>query len=116
MLSRVQTDCGWLQLFAQTTCLNQERTMQAERTYNVNVISQDLLLTPAEIKSRLPITPRAEEFVLQSRATLQRILDRQDPRLFIIVGPCSIHDLHAAHDYAQRLKQLATAVEDTLFI
>ena len=51
--------------------------MQAERTYNVNVISQDLLLTPAAIKSRLPITPRAEEFVLQSRATLQRILDRQ---------------------------------------
>ena len=90
--------------------------MQAERTYNVNVISQDLLLTPAEIKSRLPITPRVEEFVLQSRATLQRILDRQDPRLFIIVGPCSIHDLHAARDYAQRLKRLAAAVEDTLFI
>jgi 3-deoxy-7-phosphoheptulonate synthase len=90
--------------------------MQAERTYNVNVISQDLLLTPAAIKSRLPITPRAEEFVLQSRATLQRILDRQDPRLFVIVGPCSIHDLRAAREYAQRLKQLATAVEDTLFI
>src|SRR6266851_5267481 len=90
--------------------------MQAERTNNVNVISQDLLLTPAEIKRRLPITPRAEEFVLQSRDTLQRILDRQDPRLFVIVGPCSIHDLRAARDYAQRLKQLAAAVADTLFI
>ncbi len=90
--------------------------MQAERTNNVNVISQDLLLTPAEIKRRLPITPRAEEFVLQSRETLQRILDRQDPRLFVIVGPCSIHDLRAARDYAQRLKQLAAAVADTLFI
>ena len=90
--------------------------MQAERTYNVNVISQDLLLTPAEIKGRLPITSRAEEFVLQSRETLQRILDRQDPRLFVIVGPCSIHDLRAARDYAQRLKQLAAAVDDTLFI
>ena len=90
--------------------------MQAERTNNVNVISQDLLLTPAEIKRRLPITPRAEEFVLQSRDTLQQILDRQDPRLFVIVGPCSIHDLRAARDYAQRLKQLAAAVADTLFI
>ncbi len=90
--------------------------MQAERTNNVNVISQDLLLTPAEIKRRLPITPRAEEFVLQSRDNLQRILDRQDPRLFVIVGPCSIHDLRAARDYAQRLKQLAAAVADTLFI
>jgi 3-deoxy-7-phosphoheptulonate synthase len=90
--------------------------MQAERTYNVNVISQDLLMTPAEIKQRLPITPKAEEFVLQSRETLQRILDRQDPRLFVVVGPCSIHDLRAARDYAQRLKQLAEAVSDTLFI
>jgi 3-deoxy-7-phosphoheptulonate synthase len=90
--------------------------MQAERTNNVNVVSQDLLMTPAEIKSRMPITPKAEEFVLQSRETLQRILDRQDPRLFVIVGPCSIHDLRAAREYAQRLKQLAAAVSDTIFV
>ena len=90
--------------------------MQAERTYNVNVIAQDVLMTPAEIKKRLPITPQAEEFVLQSRAALQRIIDRQDPRLFVVVGPCSIHDLRAARDYAQRLKQLAAEVADTLFI
>lgn len=90
--------------------------MPTERTNNVNVLAQDLLLTPAEIKSRLPITPQAEEFVLQSRDTLQRILDRQDPRLFAIIGPCSIHDLRAARDYAQRLKKLAAAVADTIFI
>ena len=52
--------------------------MQAERTYNnVNVIAQDVLMTPAEIKKRLPITLQAEEFVLQGRETLQRIIDRQ---------------------------------------
>ena len=90
--------------------------MQAERTNNVNVIAQDVLMTPAEIKRRLPITPQAEEFVLQSRHTLQRIIDRQDPRLFVVVGPCSVHDLCAARDYAQRLKQLAAEVADTLFI
>ena len=83
--------------------------MQAERTYNVNVIAQDVLMTPAELKKRLPITPQAEEFVLQSREALQRIIDRQDPRLFVVVGPCSIHDLRAARDYAQRLKQLANS-------
>src|SRR5881227_3393764 len=90
--------------------------MQPERTYNVNVIAQDVLMTPAEIKKRLPITPQAEEFVLQSREALQRIIDRQDPRLFVVVGPCSIHDLRAARDYAQRLKQLAAEVADTLFL
>ena len=62
--------------------------MQAERTNNVNVIAQDVLMTPAEIKRRLTITSQAEEFVLQSRDTLQRIIDRQDPRLFVVVGPC----------------------------
>src|ERR671933_1292188 len=99
------------------TCIDeQEWTMQAERTNNVNVIAQDVLMTPAEIKRRLPITSQAEEFVLQSRDTLQRIIDRQDPRLFVVVGPCSIHDLRAARDYAQRLKQLAAEVADTLFI
>src|SRR5499433_253721 len=98
------------------TCITQGCTMQAERTYNVNVIAQDVLMTPAEIKRRLPITPQAEEFVLQSRAVLQRIIDRQDHRLFVVVGPCSIHDLRTARDYAQRLKQLAAEVADTLFI
>ena len=48
--------------------------MQAERTYNVNVIAQDVLMTPAEIKKHLPITPRAEEFVLQSREPCSALL------------------------------------------
>ncbi|MBM3222855.1 MAG: 3-deoxy-7-phosphoheptulonate synthase [Candidatus Tectomicrobia bacterium] len=90
--------------------------METERTYNVNVIEQDIMMTPAELKKRLPITPQAEETVLRSREILQRIIDREDPRLFVVVGPCSIHDLTAARDYAQRLKKLAAEVEDTLFI
>src|SRR3989442_1561399 len=90
--------------------------MQLERTYSVKVVAQAVWMTPAEIKKRLPMTPQAEEFVLQSREALQRIIDRQDPRLFVVVGPCSIHDLRAARDYAQRLKQLAAEVADTLFI
>ncbi|MGB2788836.1 MAG: 3-deoxy-7-phosphoheptulonate synthase, partial [Dokdonella sp.] len=47
---------------------------------------------------------------------IKRILDRQDPRLFVVVGPCSIHDVVAARDYAQRLKALADEVQDTLFL
>lgn len=90
--------------------------MQAERTSNVNVVSQDVLITPAELIRRLPITPKATETVLKSRAIVQRILDRQDPRLFMVVGPCSIHDPRAAIDYAQRLKKLAAEIEETIFI
>ncbi|MEZ5576710.1 MAG: 3-deoxy-7-phosphoheptulonate synthase, partial [Candidatus Competibacteraceae bacterium] len=54
--------------------------------------------------------------VFQARETIKRILDRQDPRLFAVVGPCSIHDVVAARDYARRLKALADEVQDTLFL
>lgn len=90
--------------------------MHTDRINNINVVSQELLLTPEEIKRRLPLSAKAEETVLAGRKTLQRILDREDPRLFIVVGPCSIHDLEAAYDYAQRLKKLADEVNDTLFV
>jgi 3-deoxy-7-phosphoheptulonate synthase len=83
---------------------------------NVNVVSQDLLLTPEEIKQRIPLTEKAEETVIIGRTTVQRILDRQDPRLLVVVGPCSIHDVDAAYDYARRLKELSDEIRDTLFV
>ena len=83
---------------------------------NVNVLSQELLLTPEEIRKRLPLTAAARETVLAGRHAVQNILDRKDPRLLIVVGPCSIHDLEAAHDYARRLKQLSDEISDTLFV
>lgn len=83
---------------------------------NINVISQDLLPTPEEVKRLLPLTQQAELTVLQGRAVLRRILDRQDHRLFVVIGPCSIHDAAAAKVYAERLYQLAHEISDTLFI
>ncbi len=90
--------------------------MSEKQVNNVNVISQELLPTPEEVKRVLPLTERAEKTVLAGREAVRRILDREDHRLFVVVGPCSIHDLKAAHDYAGRLKQLADEVGDTLLI
>jgi 3-deoxy-7-phosphoheptulonate synthase len=87
-----------------------------QNLYNVNVASLEILPTPEEIKQRLPLSESAANTVFQARETVQRILDRQDPRLFAVVGPCSIHDVTAARDYAQRLKALADEVQDTLFV
>lgn len=87
-----------------------------QNLYNVNVAALDVLPTPEEIKQRLPLSEAAADTVFQARETIKRILDRQDPRLFVVVGPCSIHDVEAARDYAQRLKRLADEVKDTLFI
>jgi 3-deoxy-7-phosphoheptulonate synthase len=87
-----------------------------DRLQNVNVASSDLLATPEEVKRRLPLTARAADTVLRSRETLRAILERRDPRLFVVVGPCSIHDVVAAREYADRLKRLADQVAPTLFL
>ena len=81
---------------------------------NLNVLSQDLLPTPQQVKTALPLTEDAQRTVLRGRETVRCILDRQDHRLFVVVGPCSIHDIKAAREYAARLKQLALEVGDTL--
>ncbi len=80
-----------------------------DQLQNVNVASSDLLATPEEVKRRLPLTAKAADTVLKSRETVRAILERRDPRLFVVVGPCSIHDVAAAREYAARLKALARA-------
>jgi 3-deoxy-7-phosphoheptulonate synthase len=90
--------------------------MSEQQINNVNVMEQTLLPTPEEIKARLPLSARAEATIVNGRATVERILDHKDPRLFVVVGPCSIHDVAAALDYASRLKKLADEVKDSLFI
>lgn len=89
---------------------------QHKQIYNVNVASKTILPTPAEVKAELPMTDAAEETVLRSRATIERILDGTDPRLLVVVGPCSIHDTSAALEYAERLQGLADEVADALFL
>jgi 3-deoxy-7-phosphoheptulonate synthase len=83
---------------------------------NVNVLSSDLLATPEEVKRRLPMTDRAAEVVFESRAVIRAILERRDPRLFVVIGPCSIHDVAAAREYAARLRGLAAEVESTMVL
>ncbi|MEQ8313607.1 MAG: 3-deoxy-7-phosphoheptulonate synthase [Gammaproteobacteria bacterium] len=85
-------------------------------TDNINIASNEALITPESLKGELPLEGKALETVHASRQTIFDILDRKDPRLFVVVGPCSIHDVDAAMDYASRLKELAAKVEDTLYI
>jgi 3-deoxy-7-phosphoheptulonate synthase len=90
--------------------------MSHTEVYNVNVASQDVLITPAKLKQALPMSPAARAQVAGSREVIENILDRKDHRLFVVVGPCSIHDVEAAMDYAGRLKALADELQDTLYI
>jgi 3-deoxy-7-phosphoheptulonate synthase len=83
---------------------------------NINVVGQALMPTPAQVRTRLPLSPAAERTVREGRAAVQAILDGTDARRFVVVGPCSIHDLEAAREYAGRLHALAEEVHDALFV
>ncbi|WP_101759448.1 3-deoxy-7-phosphoheptulonate synthase [Oceanicoccus sp. KOV_DT_Chl] len=83
---------------------------------NLNVESQEVLITPQQLKADLPMSAAAADSIANSREVIRNILDGTDHRLFIVVGPCSIHDVDAALDYAKRLQALAEEVKDTLYI
>jgi len=83
---------------------------------NANIENYHILLTPNELKAKLPLTADAEKTVLQFRDEIEKILDFQDRRKFIVVGPCSIHDPNAALEYAHKLKDLADRVQDKLLL
>jgi 3-deoxy-7-phosphoheptulonate synthase len=87
-----------------------------QQTENLNIEAFQTMPTPADIHARLPMSEKAAQTVLAGRRALSGILDHQDPRLFIVVGPCSIHDPVAGLDYAGRLKTLADEVSDTLML
>lgn len=83
---------------------------------NLNIESQEVLVTPADLKRDIPLTDKASETVESGRQQVYDILTRKDHRIFMVVGPCSIHDIDAAKDYAQRFKKLAEEVSDTLLL
>lgn len=87
-----------------------------QQTENLNIEAFEPMATPEEILARVPMTAAAEKTVLAGRQALEAILDRRDPRLFVVVGPCSIHDPVGGLDYARRLKKLADEVSDRILI
>ena len=81
-----------------------------------NVTTRLRLPTPRQIRTRQPASTDALRFVAASRHGLANILHRQDHRLMVVVGPCSIHDPLAAMQYAHKLKSLADETADTLLV
>ena len=75
----------------------------------------EMLPSYHDIKSRFPLKERARLFIEKSRATIVRILNGEDPRLLLIVGPCSIHDPQSAQEFALKLKRLASSLSSHFF-
>ncbi len=86
------------------------------RIENLHVISEDPLIRPDQVKTMYPLTPEGIDTVMRGQQEIRDILDGKDQRLFVVVGPCSIHNTDLAMDYAKRLKQLADELKDSLCI
>ena len=76
----------------------------------------EALARPAELIEELPLPPAGAELVIRSREEVTAILDREDDRLLVVVGPCSVHDTEAARDYAGRLAVKARELEEDLLV
>jgi 3-deoxy-7-phosphoheptulonate synthase len=85
-------------------------------TSDVRVQETMPLATPDQIRAELPISELASDNVASARAQIEAIVHGRDPRLLVVVGPCSIHDPVAALEYAERLKAVRERYADALFL
>ena len=86
------------------------------RTQNLHVRKMVRLVTPNELKAELPVPETACRTVVESRKRVIRILSGEDPRILVVVGPCSIHNVDSALEYAHRLSALKHELADRLEI
>lgn len=86
------------------------------KTNDVRVLSTMPLSTPDQLRNELPVDEAMSDHIASARSTIEAIVHGRDPRLLVIVGPCSIHDPVAALEYATRLRQCMARYEDSLFL
>lgn len=83
---------------------------------DIHVNSEEVLITPTELREELPLSQAGREFVINARKEIANIIHKKDHRLLVISGPCSIHDVEAAKEYATQLKALHEKYKDTMYI
>lgn len=88
--------------------------MNQKENDNLHIVMQEELPSPKELKEAMPVTGAALETVLAGHKGVKNILERKDKRLIVVVGPCSIHNVDEAVEYAKLLKPLADELSDTL--
>ena len=83
---------------------------------DVNVLETRPLLAPETLAQQFPLTAETGAFVADARQTIRRILDGDDPRMFAVVGPCSIHSPEIAFEYADKLAAISKKVADRIVV
>lgn len=86
------------------------------RLNDIHVNSEEVLITPEALREALPLPEAGRVFVKNARNIIANIIHKQDHRLLVITGPCSVHDVEAAKDYARKLKVLHDKYQDSMYI
>ena len=84
--------------------------------HNTNIASEAVITSPNDLSKKLPITQKGKRNIMTGREVVSDILSGKDSRLMVIVGPCSIHNLEAAKEYAHKLKNLSEELKESLYI
>ncbi|SCU99286.1 LANO_0F01376g1_1 [Lachancea nothofagi CBS 11611] len=87
-----------------------------EQAEDVRILGLDPLVSPALLQSQIPATNACLETVQKGRREASQIITGKDDRVLVIVGPCSIHDLDLAQEYARRLKKLSDELEGEICV
>ena len=90
--------------------------MQQDTINNVHISSEQVLSTPTQLKQELPLPAHAYRYILDARKTVADIVHKRDSRVLVVTGPCSIHDIDAAKEYALKLKKLHDELSDEFYI
>ncbi|WP_022664865.1 3-deoxy-7-phosphoheptulonate synthase [Desulfospira joergensenii] len=85
-----------------------------KQTYDVNVKEFKPLTSPSRMKEELPVDDDAAQTVIKGRRDIENILQGKDKRLLVIAGPCSIHDIDAALEFAGKMKDLREEIKDKI--
>ena len=86
------------------------------KTSNLKIRSITPIIAPADLRQVFPVSEEGSAFVTANRDQIKNIIKGKDPRLMVVVGPCSIHDPKAAIEYAERLAKLSRQVSDQLLL
>lgn len=90
--------------------------MDRDRLSNIRIQNEKIMITPEQLRNKLPLPEETLAFVSKTRQEIERIIHKKDHRLLVVCGPCSIHDPIAAIEYATELKKLSDELGDQLYL
>lgn len=90
--------------------------MSSQLIENTHIRSEKVLITPSELKQEIPLNEKAAAYIADARDTIANIIHGKDHRLLVVTGPCSVHDIKSAKEYALKLKKLHDELKDDMYL